>query len=61
MVYEGEEVKLEDNYLLGDFKITNLTKRKKGETTIELLFELTDNSFSVALAVTVPPSIIVVA
>ena len=40
-VYEGEEVKLEDNYLLGDFKITNLTKRKKGETTIELEFELT--------------------
>ena len=43
MVYEGEEVKLEDNYLLGDFKITNLTKRKKGETTIELEFELTND------------------
>ena len=42
-VYEGEGVKLEDNYLLGDFKITNLTKRKKGETTIELQFELTKN------------------
>ena len=42
-VYEGEELKLEDNYLLGDFKISNLTKRKKGKTSIELEFELTSN------------------
>ena len=29
------------NYLLGDFKITNLTKRPAGETKIELEFILT--------------------
>ena len=42
-VYEGESEKLEENYLLGDFNITGLTKRKAGETNIELEFELTSN------------------
>ena len=42
-VYEGEELKTEDNYLLGNFTITNLTKRKKGETIIELEFEITSD------------------
>ena len=42
-VYEGESEKLVENDLLGDFKITGLTKRKAGETKIELEFELTSN------------------
>ena len=44
MVYEGESLKLEDNYLLGDFKITNLTKRPAGKTEIELEYKLSSNS-----------------
>ena len=42
-VYEGEELKTEDNYLLGNFTISNLTERKKGETIIELEFEITSD------------------
>ena len=39
-VYEGEEEDIKDDYLLADFEIKNLTKRKKGETGIELTFYL---------------------
>ena len=42
-VYEGESENLSENYLLGDFNIKGLTKRKAGETQIELEFELTSN------------------
>lgn len=42
-VYEGEEEYIKNNYLLADFKIKNLTKRKKGKTGIELTFHLTSN------------------
>lgn len=42
-VYEGESENLDENYLLGDFLITGLTKRKARETKIELVFELTSN------------------
>lgn len=42
-VYEGEEANIKDNYLLGDFIIKNLTKRKAGQTKIELEFEITSN------------------
>ncbi len=44
-VYEGESEYYKDNYLLGDFKIKNLTKRKAGLTKIELEFCITSNLF----------------
>ena len=44
-VYEGEEENLKDNYFLGDFILKNLTKRKAGQTKIELEFGITSNLF----------------
>jgi len=43
ILYEGEEAFTARNRLLGEFKITNLPRRKRGEVPIEVTFSINQN------------------
>jgi len=43
ILYEGEESFTSKNRLLGEFKITNLPRRKRGEVPIEVTFSINQN------------------
>ena len=43
-VFEGENKYVEDNYLLGKFRISNLPKKKSNEVSVEVTFELDEDS-----------------
>jgi len=43
-VFEGENKYVEDNYLLGKFRISNLPKKKSNEVFVEVTFELDEDS-----------------
>ena len=49
-IYEGEHELVKDNYYLGDFSISNITPRKKGESKIAITFFLDGNSILTATA-----------
>ena len=50
-VYEGENIDIKNNLYLGEFKITNLPKKKKGEIKIKIIFEIDRNSALRVLAI----------
>jgi heat shock 70kDa protein 1/2/6/8 len=39
-IYEGERIRVEDNYFLGEFQIAGLTRALKGQTQIVVTFDL---------------------
>jgi heat shock 70kDa protein 1/2/6/8 len=50
MVYEGERPFVADNQLLGVFYLNNLTRRKKGETQVDVQFALDENGILIVTA-----------
>ena len=50
-IYEGEHELTKDNYFLGDFSISNIQPRKKGESKIEITYYVDGDSILTATAV----------
>jgi len=51
LVYEGEKKYVIDNHLLGEFNLTNLPKKPKGEVKIDVTFEVDINGILYVSAV----------
>ena len=50
-IYEGDHEFVKDNYYLGDFSITNIQPRRKGESKIEITYYVDGDSILTATAV----------
>ena len=50
-VYEGENIYIKNNYLLGKFELTNLPSKKSNEVPVDVTFELDEDSILTVTAV----------
>ena len=44
MVYQGDRPRADDNYLLGEFKLTGVTPAKAGLTRVIVSFNVDENA-----------------
>ena len=50
-VFEGENKYINDNYILGKFELLDLPSKKRDEVTVEVTFELDEDSILTVTAV----------